>query len=422
MTSLISNFDVLATTKQRIDALAIVEEGMKAIDTTLVVKNNISLANGILQVKENKYVLKDFDRVFVIGFGKASCRAAKEIENILGDELDGGIVIDKHAAPLKKIESLQGFHPLQSSYNVEATQKIVDLAQNLTEKDLAIVIVSGGGSALLCYPMSEYEQGNELYTNFLKVGGNIEELNTLRKHVSGIKGGGLAKLLYPATVASLIFCDIPGDHFDEVASGPTYLDTTTTEDAEKILEKYKIQNTFRLNETPKEEKYFNKVKNVTFVSNGEALRAMSDEAKKRGYEVISLGNEIYDNSEFFLKKAKGVLHEKSIVLAGGELSLALTSSGGDGGRNLYVASEAINVIDQNDLFVSFATDGIDNKSIGAGAIVDSSTLKKISEKNLNVEEYHSQNKDSEFFTEVGDMLITGDTGSNVSDIYLMMRN
>lgn len=422
MTSLISNFDVLATTKQRTDALAIVEEGMKAIDTTLVVNNNVSLTDGVLEIKEHKYILKDFEKVFVIGLGKASFCAAKEIENILGDELDGGIIIDKHATPLKKIESFQGSHPLQSTYNVEVSQKIVDLAQSLTEKDLAIVIVSGGGSALLCYPMSEYEQGNEIYSNFLKVGGNIEELNTLRKHVSGIKGGGLAKLLYPATVASLIFCDIPGDHFNEVASGPTYLDTTTTEDAEKILEKYNIQNTFRLNETPKEEKYFSKVNNITFVSNGEALRAMGDEAKKRGYEVIGLGNEIYDNSEFFLKKAKGALHEKSIVLAGGELSLALTSSGGDGGRNLYVASEAIDVIDSNDLFISFATDGIDNKSIGAGAIVDSETKKKILEKNLNVEEYHSKNKDSEFFTETGNMIITGNTGSNVSDIYLMMRN
>ncbi len=420
--SLISNFDVLATTKQRIDALSIVEEGAKAINTAFVVNNNISLKDGILQIKDQKYNLSDYERVFIIGFGKVSSEAASEIENILGDELDGGIVIDKHVSPCKKVEVYQGTHPLQSAYNVEVSQKIVELAQSLTEKDLAIVIVSGGGSSLLCYPMSEYEQGNEFYFNLLKVGGNIQELNTLRKHVSGIKGGGLVKLLYPATVASLIFCDIPGDHFDEVASGPTYLDTTTTEDAEKILEKYKIQNTFRLNETPKEEKYFSKVNNITFVSNGEALRAMGDEAKKRGYDVISLGNEIYDDSGFFLKKAKKALREKSIVLAGGELSLALTTSGGDGGRNLYVASEAIGVIDQNDLFISFATDGIDNKSIGAGAIVDLETKKKIAEKNLNVEEYHGQNKDSEFFAEIGDMIITGDTGSNVSDIYLMMRN
>ena len=322
----------------------------------------------------------------------------------------------------KIVNVYQGSHPIPSSFNVEVSQKIADLAQSLTEKDLAIVVVSGGGSALLSWPMSECNQGNELYSIFLHAGGTIQELNILRKHISNIKGGGLAKLLYPATVVSLVFCDVPGGHFQEVASGPTYLDKSTIEDAKKLLEKYKIKDMFSFNETPKEEKYFEKVINIPFVSNTESLRAMEVEGVKRGYEVIRLGDEMYDNPETFLKKAKDALKPRSVVIAGGELSIALPHEGGVGGRNFYIGSIGIDKIGEEDTLITFASDGIDNKSIGAGAILDKETKRKLQEKNINWKVEHEQDKDSEMFIEIGDAIITGDTGSNVSDLYLMLRN
>lgn len=422
MTHIISNFETLATNQSRLDALSIIEAGYNAIDTTVVVKTNVVLHEGVLLIQGHTYLLSEYERIFIVGFGKASCKAVQAMEDILGSELDGGIVIDKHTSVCKVVNVYQGSHPLPSSHNVEVTQKIADLAETLTERDLAIVIVSGGGSALLCLPMSECDQGNELYSLFLKAGGTINELNILRKHISSIKGGGLAKLLYPATVASLIFCDVPGDHFKEVASGPTYLDTSTIEDAENLLEKYCIKGSFIFNETPKEEKYFTKVTNIPFVSNKESLKAMEGEGKKRGYEVISLGDEVYDDPQSFLKKAKDALLPKSIVIAGGELSIVLTHTGGTGGRNLYIANEGLSDLSDGDTLLTFATDGIDNKSPSAGAIVDDETKRKMREKNLNNKDYHDQDKDSEFFMEVGDAIITGDTGSNVSDLYLMLRN
>ncbi len=422
MSHIISNFDTLATSQSRIDALSIMEEGYKAIDTTLVVKNKIKLENGILSVDCHTYTLSDYERIFIVGFGKASCKAVQAIEEVLGDELDGGIVIDKHASVCKVVNVYQGSHPLPSSHNVEVSQKIADLAENLTEKDLAIVVVSGGGSALLCWPMSECDQGNELYSMFLHAGGTIQELNTLRKHISSIKGGGLAKLLYPATVLSFIFCDVPGDHFQEVASGPTYLDHSTIDDAKKLLEKYNIKDMFSFNETPKEAKYFEKVTNIPFVSNKEALRAMEEEGKKRGYEVISLGDELYCGPEEFLQKGKDALKPKSIVIAGGELSIALTHEGGVGGRNFYIGSVGIHTIGDEDTLITFASDGIDNKSIGAGTLVDKETKRKLAEKNIDPKKEHETDKDSEMFIEIGDAIITGDTGSNVSDLYLMLRN
>jgi glycerate-2-kinase len=422
MSHIISNFESLAINQSRTDALSIMEEGYKAIDTTLVVKNKVSLIDGVLTVAEHKYTLKDYERIFIVGFGKASCKAVQALEEVLGNELDGGIVIDKHASVCKVVNVYQGSHPLPSSHNVEVSQKIADLAENLSEKDLAIVVVSGGGSALLCWPMSECDQGNELYARFLHAGGTIQELNTLRKHISSIKGGGLAKLLYPATVLSFIFCDVPGDHFQEVASGPTYLDHSTIDDAKKLLEKYNIKDMFSFNETPKEAKYFEKVVNIPFVSNKESLKAMDAEAKKRGYDVISLGDELYDSPDEFLKKGKEALRPHSVVIAGGELSIALTHEGGVGGRNFYIASRGIETIGDEDTLITFASDGIDNKSVGAGAIVDKETRRKLQEKNIDYKEAHNQDKDSELFIDLGDAIITGDTGSNVSDLYLMLRN
>lgn len=422
MSHLISNFDSIATNQLRIDALSIIEKGSLAIDTNLVVKRAISLENEILFIHGHKYNLKDYEKVFVFGFGKASCKAVQEIESILGNKIAGGIVIDKHISECNYVKVYKGSHPLPTSYNVEVSQKIKDLAESLTEKDLAIVVVSGGGSALLCLPQSECDQGSELYSNFLKAGGNIKELNILRKHISTIKAGGLAKFLYPATVVSLVFCDIPGDHFGEVASGPTYLDHSTVADAEALLSKHNIKNVFRLNETPKEEKYFEKVHNIPLVSNKEALRAMELEAKERGYEVILLGDEIYDSPEDFLKNAHAVLKSKSIVLAGGEISIALKKEGGIGGRNLYTATKSLNIVDDTDLFIAFASDGIDNKSGFAGALADAETKRKIQDRKLDVEKLHEDNKDNEIFEEIGEVIITGDTGSNVSDLYLMMRS
>lgn len=422
MVHIISNFEALATNSSRRDALSIIEAGYQAIDTTEVVKRKISFKNDVISVNENNYNLSEYERVFVFGFGKASGKAVQALEEILGDVIDGGIVIDKYASVTKMVNMYQGSHPLPSSHNVEVSQKIADLAQGLTEKDLAIIVVSGGGSALLCWPMSECEQGNDLYSAFLHAGGTISELNTLRKHISSIKGGGLAKLLYPSTVMGLIFCDVPGEYFEDVASGPTYFDSTTNEDAKRLLEKYHLEDVYTFNETPKDSKFFEKVVNIPMVSNKEAVHAMEERALMLGYESISLGNEVYVSPEELLKTMNSVAKRKSVVIAGGELSIAVTHKDGIDGRNVYVASEAISRILDTDIFVSFASDGIDNKSTLAGAVVDKETKRKIKESSIDWVGVHKKNQDSDMFIALSDGIVTGETGSNVSDLYLMLRN
>lgn len=421
MSHVITNFDSLATTQLRNDALSIIEAGYSAIDTIFIVEENISLKETIFSIKGETFDIGLYNKIFLIGFGKASSQAVQVIESILGSHLDGGIVIDKNPGICKIVDVYRGTHPFPSKENVEATEKIVDLAQKLRDDDLVIVVVSGGGSALLCWPMSEYEQGQDLYKSFLHTGGTIGELNTLRKHISEIKGGGLAKLLYPATVVSIIFCDVPGSHYENTASGPTYSDTTTIKDAEKLLEKYSIKNTFSFNETPKDPIYFEKVTNIPFVTNNEALEAMEKKGRELGYDVISFGDEMYDTPSEMLLKMTQALKPKSIVIAGGELAISLKKEGGVGGRNLFTCSQAINVITDKDVFIAFASDGIDNLSVSAGAIVDVETKKKIKEKDIKVEEYIHQDMGDRLFTILGDNIIIGPTGSNVSDLYLMIR-
>lgn len=421
MNHVIKNFEDLNTNPTRNDALSIIEAGSIAVDTSLVVENTVVLENNILSIKGNKFNLGDYNRVFVIGFGKASSKAVKALEGVLGDKLDGGIVIDKNPTVCNIAQAYQGSHPLPSNGNVDITEKIVALAKDLNEKDLAIAVVSGGGSALLCWPLSELEQGKTLYKDFVSNGGTIEELNTLRKHTSEIKGGGLAKMLYPATVASLILCDVPGDHYEDTASGPTYFDKSTVEDAKKLIEKYEIKDAFTFNETPKDTKFFEKVVNIPFISNKEALEGMSNKAKELGYDVISLGAEMYCTPDVMLAEMVKNLKPKTVVIVGGELSLNLKKEGGVGGRNLFICGQAIDFITDEDAFISFASDGIDNRSVAAGAIVDVDSKNKIKEKNISPAEFLEKDMADELFTSIGDSIITGATGSNVSDLYMMLR-
>ena len=260
----IKNFDELATTPNRKIALEIMEAGLDAINTERVVLSSVSIVGNILFVRGKPFNLTEYKKIKVVGFGKSSCEAALALEKVLGPKIERGAVIGLNKAPCKYIETFAGAHPIPSEINGEAGKKIYEIINESSEEDLIIVLVSGGGSALLCYPESECAEGAELYDSFLKSGKTIAEMNTVRKHLSLLKGGGLAKLAYPATIIGLIFSDIPGNDFDNVASGPTYKDNTTVADAQKIITENNLGK-FNLIETPKEDKYFDNVYN--FVHN-----------------------------------------------------------------------------------------------------------------------------------------------------------
>ena len=425
---LIKNFDELATTPNRKTALEIMEAGLNSIDTHEVIKNKVKLDNNILIVDSQLFDLNEFKKIKVVGFGKSSGVAALALEEILGDKIAEGAVISMEKTDCKYVETFIGTHPRPSVANVEAGKKIYEIISGSTPDDLIIVLVSGGGSALLCYPEDEYAQGAKLYDAFLKTGGTINGMNTVRKHLSLLKGGGLAKLAYPATVVGLIFSDVPGDLFENVASGPTYKDETTVIDAQKIITENNLGD-FNLNETPKEDKYFNKVHNLVLVSNKTAVEAMEKKGIDLGLETKIISTDLYDEVDESLKKIFLSEKENTVVLAAGEPKIKVENKDGKigkGGRNLHMGLEAIKmklIAKENysdSVFISFASDGMDNSDV-AGAVVDKNTIEKAEKLSLNAEDYANNFDSYDFFQKTGDQIITGPTGANVSDLMILLK-
>jgi glycerate-2-kinase len=248
-------------------------------------------------------------------------------------------------------------------------------------------------------------------------------MNTIRKHLSLLKGGGLVKLAYPATVVGLIFSDVPGDDFKDVASGATYKDETTIVEAEKIIKENNLGN-FDLIETPKEDKYFDNVFNFVLVSNETAVEAMAKKTQEFELEVNIISTELYDETSIALDKIfyRNDKENNSVILAAGEPSIIVPKGAGKGGRNLHMALQAIEnkMVNENSVFISFASDGMDN-SDAAGAIIDKKTIEKVKELDINVEDSLKRFDSYGIFEKSGDMIKTGPTGANVSDLMLLLN-
>jgi glycerate-2-kinase len=417
--TVIHNTNALASTQARTDALAIAEAAYAAIDTGAVIRAQLWFDGNVLHADGRAYDLSKYKRIRVFGFGKASCLAIDEIGKVLQGRVERGIAIDVRPGVCAVADVWEGTHPKPSAGNVAVTEKIVSLSSECQEDDLVIVAVSGGGSALLCWPMDECDQGTKLYDDFLHTGATIEEMNTVRKHISQVKGGGLAKILYPATVVALVFCDVPGEHYEEVASGPTYRDTTTVADAQAILDKYHLSG-YTLSETPKEEQYFENVHNIPAISNHGALDAMQREAEARGYRVVRLGEALYDEPVQLLARMREASGTKTVVIAGGEPRLVVTKSGGKGGRCQYVALAALQGLRPGETVLAFGSDGKDN-SDAAGAISDAGTAARAAELGLSIPDALASFDTYTFFEHTNDLLMTGPTDANVSDLFMLIH-
>src|SRR3990167_11310719 len=430
----IKNFDKLAKTPQRKIVLNLVEEALSSIQSENVINNSIKIEGNVLTIMNNAFDLSKFDRVFLLGFGKGSAKNSKFIEEKLGEKLTEGYVIDLPAnvtqalqagtnpQNFKKIKFIKGTHPLPSQGNLYFVNNVLQRINNLTEKDLVVVVITGGGSALFETPYrASLEKLIETDRALLKSGANISEMNTVRKHLSKVKGGSLSKHLFPATVVGVVASDVPGNDLSVISSGPTVKDPTTTDDAEEILNKYGIEipNEY-LTETPKEDKYFEKVSNILILSNLTALEAMKKKAQELGVAVS-----IYsDKFQMEARKAGETLikntEKGAILLAGGETTVKVTG-GGEGGRNQEVVLGALSFIDGKTIICSFASDGWDNSSF-AGAIGDIHTINKAREMNLEPSEFLNSNNSLGFFEKVGDGIETGRLPSNVSDLIIILKS
>ncbi len=425
----IQNFKELAKSELRTAGLRVAEAGLQAIDTEAVVRRSVSYGAGDLKIFDKNFPIAEDGKFIVVGVGKCALEAARALEGIMGDRITTGAVIDVHEGMLKKIKTYRGTHPFPTEANVDATREIIDLLRGLTERDFVFFIISGGGSTLLCQPENfTCVDEREFLRHLFEKGATIEEINTARKHISRARGGYLAEVAYPARAVSLIFSDVPGNNLEFIASGPTVRDTTTVADARAIIRKYDGEERFahiedNLIETPKDGKYFANVANFLAVDNMTALAAMQDEGKKLGFAAAivtaTLQGEARDIGRDVARAIRGA-SPKTILLYGGETTVTVANPNGAGGRNQEVVMGALPGIGEGELVMSVATDGKDNTGFG-GALCDTITKQAALEKNLSPDVFLEENRSYDFFSAVGDYLMMGDTGSNVSDIIITIR-
>ena len=425
---LIKNFNSLAKSNTRKICLEIIETGLASIQPQKVIEENISLKNNTLTIQHQKINLHNFKRIFLLGFGKGSAGLSRYIEEILGKSLKKGYVIDLEQEPKNNktnIEFTQGTHPLPSSANFMFTKNVLTNISSLKQSDLVLVVIAGGGSVLFTNPYKiTLDKLIETNKMLLKSGANIKEMNIVRKHLDIVKGGGLAKLFYPAKIVSIIASDVPGNDLSTIASGPTVKDQTTKDHAFGILKKYDLWDKTGLShddflETPKEDIYFKNVSNILILSNLTALLSMQNKAKELGLNAIIYSDRVEGEARFVGKELINNTPPHHILLAAGETTVKVKGKG-IGGRNQELVLAALEHLDPDVLIASFDSDGWDNSSF-AGAIADYQTLDKAKKHKLNPQKFLETNNSFPFFEKVGDEIITGRLPSNVSDLMIVIK-
>lgn len=393
-----------------------------------------------------------YNKVYVIGFGKAVIPMLRAIIDEIGEIITSGIVITKYghsmyAQKSDKIKIYEAGHPLPDGNGLRATREVLELLRSVDDHTLVLCLISGGGSALLVLPYDgiTLEENQKTTDLLLKAGADVYELNTVRKHSSHVKGGRLAETAYPAEVLSLILSDVINNRLDVIASGPTSPDKTTYSDAIKIIEKYRLEEEVPktvmdlLNkglqglvpETPKEgNPVFQRVKNMVIGSNKMAINAAKTEAEALGYKATILSAEIHGEARvaarYLAKKALELKKSKNSVrkmclIAGGETTVSVRGLG-SGGRNMETAlTFALEIEGMSGItFLSAGTDGTDGPTDAAGAIVDGQTVMKARLMGINPERYLQDNDSYNFFKSIDELFITGPTGTNVMDIQITL--
>jgi len=423
--------------------------GIRGVLPDKLVNSQMSLHDSVLRIAGNDFSLNEIANIYVIGAGKASAAMAHYVENILVDRITDGQITVKygHACKLKKIRVTEAGHPLPDSNGFKATREIIRIAQSASENDLVIGLFSGGGSALLTdVPEGLLPEEVVLINNLLiRSGASIHEINTIRKHLSNVKGGQLARAIWPARSVNIILSDVIGNQLDIIASGPTVPDTSTFSEALKILEDYQLMNDITdgiINylsegaagnkpETPKpDDPLFSRTINVLAGTNLTALEAARKKAIDLGFTPFiindSLQGDVAEISQYLVDTALYYMDNNEIekpvcLLFGGETTLKVTGNG-LGGRNqhlaLIIAMKLQNI--QGITVLAAGTDGSDGPTEATGAVIDSDTMHLALSLNADPERFLNEFDSFHFFKKTGGHIITGPTMTNVMDMIVII--
>jgi glycerate 2-kinase len=437
--------------RQRQHALQIFRAALRAADPYQAVLNCVSFNGQVLKIGAKRYRVADFDKIWVLGAGKASAAMASAIEGLLARSVSGGLInvpdgIESH---LRRVELQPCGHPIPDERGEAGARRMLEIARAAGPRDLLIALISGGASALLPAPAPPLtlEGKQQLTRQLLACGATIHEMNTVRKHLSLIKGGQLAQAAYPAKLHTLMISDVVGDDPEVIGSGPTVPDPSTVADAKRILKKYGIVASAELkqalHETPKPgDPLFRDARYRIIASNKQAIAAAAKCAQELGYHTRVLSTTVqgetrdaaFEHAEIarriietgLLIQTNRPIRLPACLLSGGETTVTVRGNG-MGGRNQEFVLAAILALYQAGsgaagpvTVLSAGTDGIDGPTDAAGAIADSSTLARAAALGLDARGLLDNNDSYHFFEPLNALLKTGPTGTNVADVRILL--
>jgi len=422
----------------------IFEHAMRESTVGEAFTRNVSSERGVLRVCEDLYDLNSYSRVFVIAIGKAAHTMLIALDQQAGERFQG--IVASSLAPefqVRGFRYFQGGHPLPNAESIRAADAMLKSLNTLNESCLVIYLISGGGSAIVEKPIDDEVSLSDLvetYRVLVHSSAPIGEINTLRKHLSAIKGGRLALAAYPAQQVSILVSDVPDNTPDALASGPTMPDPTTLEDCYRIAAKHRLAadlpsstrelfERHRLEETPKsEDPAFLRARWWTILSNAALLEAAKKEAERQDF-VVEIDNSCDDwdyarAADYLLERLRELRtsHERVCLLSGGEITVQV-KNGGAGGRNqqfaLYCAEK---IAGENISVLSAGSDGLDGDSPAAGAISDGTTVARGKARGLDPKAHLRGFNAFPLFEALGNALVTGPTGNNLRDLRILLAS
>lgn len=427
----------------------LLKAGLNAVDPACALRRSVRRVGTMIQVGRHQYDLRDYARVVAVGAGKASAHMGAALETLLGTRLATGLVVVKygHSVSTRMIEVVEAGHPVPDRAGQKGGTRLLRLVRSLDPHDLLFVLLSGGASGLLPAPAPGLTLADKQETTqfLLRSGATIQEINTVRKHLSAIKGGRLAAAT-PAKVVSLILSDVMGDDLGAIGSGPTAPDQTTYADACKILRRYRLwakapaRVRARLaqgvrgihEETPKPgSPLFRRVQNQIIGNNGAAVKAVAQAARQSGFRPLVLSTSLIGEAKEAAKAFGAIAREivtsgrpvrrPACVIAGGELTVTVRGRGQGGRTQEFALAASLEIAGLPKVWIAaFATDGTDGPTDAAGAVVDGQTVTRAKRAGLIPHELLLENNAYPFFKKVGGHIITGPTGTNVNDLYLLI--
>ena len=446
------------------DAESIFRAGIERVDPLPMMRRILRVDGNVLHAETEfesaSYDLSAFDRVLVTGMGKATARMALGLEEILGDRIADGLISVKagHVERLRKIRTLEAGHPVPDATSLRACEEILAFVRGLTERTLVVTLISGGGSALLCgpaaaadgTPLLTLEEKKKVTQALLACGATIQEINCVRKHLSRVKGGRLARAYRPASSLNLMLSDVVGDDLDVIASGPTVPDPTSFADALAIVERLGLSEKLpraaigvlekgvagQLDETPKAgDAAFERTRNLLIGTNYQALLAAEKRSRDLGYTTLVLTSRLTGEAReaalFLLGLGQDAatrgcpVRPPACIIAGGETTVTLRGKG-KGGRNQEMALSFLAAMGRSPAargrvtLLAASTDGNDGPTDAAGAFASLDLLERARAAQLDPDAFLANNDSYHFFERVGGLLKTGPTNTNVSDIAVLL--